>query len=38
MHLATALRPDAPALVFVTCDKRLSAAAIQEGLTVAEPG
>lgn len=38
IHLATALRLDAPALVFVSYDKRLSGAAIQEGLTVAAPG
>ncbi|WP_239341081.1 PIN domain-containing protein [Frankia sp. CiP3] len=38
VHLATALRLDAPSLVLVTYDKRLSAAASQEGLAVAAPG
>ncbi|WP_462188587.1 MULTISPECIES: type II toxin-antitoxin system VapC family toxin [unclassified Frankia] len=37
LHLATALRLDAPSLVFVSYDKRLSTAAAQEGLTVAVP-
>ncbi len=38
LHLATALRLDTPSLVFVSYDKRLSAAAAQGGLTVAVPG
>ncbi|WP_322779956.1 type II toxin-antitoxin system VapC family toxin [Frankia sp. Cas4] len=38
IHLATALRLDAPSLVLVTYDKRLSAAASQQGLAVAAPG
>nr|WP_322751153.1 MULTISPECIES: hypothetical protein [unclassified Frankia] len=38
IHLATALRLDAPSLVLVTYDKRLAAAASQEGLAVAAPG
>jgi hypothetical protein len=37
LHLATALRLDAPSLVFISYDKRLSAAAAQGGLTVAVP-
>jgi predicted nucleic acid-binding protein len=37
LHLATALRLDAPSLVFISYDKRLSAAAAQERLTVAVP-
>jgi predicted nucleic acid-binding protein len=37
IHLGTALRLDAPSLVFVSYDKRLSAAASQEGLTVTAP-
>ncbi|AEH10263.1 MULTISPECIES: type II toxin-antitoxin system VapC family toxin [Protofrankia] len=37
LHLATALRLDTPSLVFVSYDKRLSAAAVQERLNVAVP-
>ncbi|CAO5163339.1 Ribonuclease VapC35 [Frankia sp. AiPs1] len=37
LHLATALRLDAPSLVFISYDKRLSAAAAQERLNVAVP-
>jgi hypothetical protein len=37
IHLATALQLGAPSLVFLSYDKRLSAAASQEGLTVAAP-
>ncbi|WP_261553567.1 type II toxin-antitoxin system VapC family toxin [Frankia tisae] len=37
LHLATALRLDAPSLVFISYDKRLSAAAAQERLHVAVP-
>jgi predicted nucleic acid-binding protein len=37
LHLATALRLAAPSLVFVSYDKRLSAVAAQEGLSVAVP-
>ncbi|THJ49169.1 type II toxin-antitoxin system VapC family toxin [Candidatus Frankia alpina] len=37
LHLATALRLDVPSLVFISYDKRLSAAAAQERLNVAVP-
>jgi len=37
LHLATALRLDAPSLVFISYDKRLSVAAAQESLNVAVP-
>jgi predicted nucleic acid-binding protein len=37
IHLATALKLGAPSLVFLSYDKRLSAAASREGLAVAAP-
>jgi predicted nucleic acid-binding protein len=37
LHLATALRLDTPSLVFISYDKRLSAAAAHEHLAVAVP-
>lgn len=37
LHLATAIRLGSPSLTFVTYDKRLAAAAQQEGLAIAAP-